>query len=225
MLMGIFINACIYAIPRGDKIGNCLMCCPSCRTRWKPGEGITLLGRLFFGGKCNECGERRHWRHSLIILLNAAGWAWIMQSYGINPRGLAGLLIFSFSLVVAFIDLEHYLIPNGLVLFLLLAGAIYYLTVPGRSLLNQTVGLAAGFAILFLLAVISGGGVGGGDVKLAGAMGFWLGYPGIFNALFWGALAGSIIGISLMILGFKKHKDPIPFGPFLLLGFCISFFN
>ena len=83
--------------------------------------------------------------------------------------------------------------------------------------------MAGGFLALFLLALLSRGGLGGGDVKLMAAMGFWLGFPAVFYALFLGALLGSIAGTILIILGRKQRKDYIPFGPFLVMGFLWMF--
>ncbi len=162
--------------------------------------------------------------YPLTEALNALGWLMIIQYFGFTAQGIAGIFLFSMSLMITMIDLEHYIIPDSIVLTTLLGGIVYHAVTPGPGPANLLLGLAVGLAVPFFLAVVSKGGLGGGDVKLSAVMGFWLGFPGVFYALFWGALSGSITGILLMVLKIKKRKDPIPFGPFLTLGFLSTFF-
>lgn len=162
--------------------------------------------------------------YPLIEALNALGWLMIIQYFGFTARGIAGTFLFSMSLMITMIDLEHYIIPDSIVLTTLIGGIVYHSVASGPGPANLLLGLAVGLAVPFFLAVISKGGLGGGDIKLSAVMGFWLGFPGVFYALFLGALSGSIAGILLMILKIKKRKDPIPFGPFLTLGFLSIFF-
>ncbi len=224
LVFGSFLNVCIYRLPREESIVFPPSHCTSCQNRLYPKDLIPLLSFFLLKGKCRYCGEIIHWRYPAVELLNGLGWVWVIASFGITTQGLAGVFLFSFALVVALIDLEHYLIPNSLVILLFLCGLIFHFILQDLSLTKRLLGMTVGFGLPFLLALFSRGGMGGGDIKLCTAMGFWLGFPAVFQALFIGALMGSVIGISLIIMKIKKRKDPIPFGPFLVLGFLIIFF-
>lgn len=159
----------------------------------------------------------------VFFLANAAGWLAIIIWLGPTIRGVAGAIMFSLFLLIASIDLRSRLIPNMLVAAVLLAGVIYHFIVGDLSLASRLTGMGAGFLVLFSAAVLSRGGVGGGDVKLLSAIGFWLGMPGVIYALFIAAAGGSIAGMVLLAAGKKKKNDSIAFGPFLALGFIIVF--
>ena len=87
---------------------------------------------------------------------------------------------------------------------------------------DMLIGAGVGGGLLLVLAVISGGGMGGGDVKFAAALGFWLGWPGILLGLFIGFVAGGAISLLLLVTGLRGRKDFIPFGPFIALGAWIA---
>lgn len=223
LVIGSFLNVCIYRLPKGESIAMPPSHCTSCNTELKPQDLIPVLSWVLLRGKCRYCGEKIHWRYPVTEFVNAVVWVMIIWQWGLTSQGLAGLFLFSLSLVITQIDLEHYLIPNSLVIFLLLGGIAYHFIAQDLTLLNRGIGLVVGFTVPFLLALLSRGGMGGGDIKLMGAMGVWLGFPGVLYALFIGALLGSLVGLGLIILGKKKRKDPIPFGPFLVLGFLVLF--
>jgi leader peptidase (prepilin peptidase)/N-methyltransferase len=226
LLVGSFLNVCIYRIPKDESIVFPSSHCTSCQHKLQAKDLIPLFSYLFLGGKCRYCGEKIPWRYPLVELINGLGWVLIMWHYQgmITVQSIAGMLLFSFSLVLTLIDIKHYLIPNCLVVVLLVGGIIYHLWLREISIGLLLLGLAVGFAFPFVIAVVSGGGMGGGDIKLCAAMGLWLGYPSIIYALFIGALLGSLVGIMLIICRIKTRKDRIPFGPFLMLGFLAMIF-
>jgi leader peptidase (prepilin peptidase)/N-methyltransferase len=223
LVCGSFLNVCIYRLPREESIIFPPSHCLTCQKRLTAKDLVPVLSYLLLKGKCRYCGEKIHWRYPVVELINGLGWVVIISFCGLTLQGITGLLLFSFSLVVALIDVEHYLILNNLVIFLFLCGFVFHFISQEISLNGRIIGMLVGFAIPFFLALISRGGMGGGDIKLCAAMGFWLGFPGIFQAIFIGALVGSVIGITLLVTKVKKRKDPIPFGPFLVLGFFTVF--
>jgi len=221
LLVGSFLNVCIYRIPQGESIVFPPSHCPSCHHQLAAKDLVPLFSFLLLGGKCRYCGEKISWQYPLVELGNGLGWVLIMWYYQGLPSGqsVAGMLLFSFALVLSLIDVKHYLIPNCLVVVLLVGGLVYHLWLREISIGLILLGMAVGFGFPFVIAVVSGGGMGGGDIKLCAAMGLWLGYPAIIYALFIGALLGSLVGIILIICRLKTRKDRIPFGPFLMLGF------
>lgn len=129
---------------------------------------------------------------------------------------------FSLLVIISFIDLEKQIIPNPLVLIFFTWGLLWQFAYPSFSWSQAFLGLILGGGFLLLAALLSRGGMGGGDIKLMGAAGFALGFPLTGLALFTASLIGAAAGLTLLILGLKKRKDPIPFGPFLSIGIWIS---
>jgi leader peptidase (prepilin peptidase)/N-methyltransferase len=224
LVFGSFLNVCIYRLPRGESISFPPSHCISCENRLRPKDLIPVVSFFLLKGECRYCGEKIHWRYPVIELVNALGWVGIIFLYGITIKGLAGILLFSLFLIVTAIDLEHLIILDSITLLFFLSGIIYHFISRELTLTGRLLGAAVGFFLLLFLAYISKGGMGGGDIKLCGAMGFWLGFPVIFLALFVGSLVGSIVGIFLLVTKIKKRKEPIPFGPFLMFGFLTVFF-
>lgn len=138
------------------------------------------------------------------------------------PQRFKFLGFFALLLVISFIDLKIHIIPNPLVLAFLTWGLLWQAVQPTINWSQAFFGLLLGGGFLLLAAIISRGGMGGGDIKLMAAAGFALGLPLTGLALFVGSLIGAAAGIILLALGLKKRKDPIPFGPFLSLGIYIA---
>ena len=121
-------------------------------------------------------------------------------------------------LLVSLVDLRSHIIPNTLVLTVLAWGVLWQIILPSLAWHEAFLGMLAGGGFLFLTAVISRGGMGGGDIKLMLAAGFYLGPALTALALFIAVMTGAVAGLSLLILRIKKRKDPMAFGPFLCLG-------
>ncbi|HOB81532.1 MAG TPA: prepilin peptidase [Peptococcaceae bacterium] len=226
LVVGSFLNVCIYRIPRKESIIFPGSHCPSCQQKLQARDLIPLFSYLFLRGKCRFCGEKISLRYPLIELSNALGWLGILALGGweITSRNIAGGFLFSVFLVITMIDLKHLLIPNVLVACLLVSGLIYQFFWGELKIMELVMGIIIGFGVPALIAFFSKGGMGGGDIKLCAAMGAWLGYPAILYAMFLGALVAAIVSIFLLLFKLKTRKDPIPFGPFLVLGFLAVFF-
>jgi len=121
-------------------------------------------------------------------------------------------------LIIALIDLDHKIIPNIITLPGIAVGlglSVWALPITPQTSLF---GLLVGGALFYLIAVVSKGGMGGGDIKLIAMIGAFLGWQGALFTIFSGALLGSLVGMMLMLLGKKGRKDKVPFGPFLSCG-------
>ncbi len=177
---------------------------------------VPLLSYIQLLGKCRQCKTKISIQYPLIELLNGAAYLGIYLYMGLSWWTLASCLMFSILLVIFFIDLRHMIIPNGLVISIMIIGVFW--TIYSGEYLSHVSGFFAVSLLLLLLAVVTKGGMGMGDVKLMAASGLLLGWQNILLALMIGAVAGSIIGIGL--IGFKviQRKQPIPFGPFLTIG-------
>jgi leader peptidase (prepilin peptidase)/N-methyltransferase len=121
-------------------------------------------------------------------------------------------------LVVALIDFDHKIIPNIITLPGLAIGFGLSLCALPITPLASLLGLLIGGTLFYLIAFVSKGGMGGGDIKLIAMIGAFLGWQGALFTIFSGALLGSLVGVMLMLLGRKGRKDKVPFGPFLSCG-------
>jgi leader peptidase (prepilin peptidase)/N-methyltransferase len=143
---------------------------------------------------------------------------WVTSSSTLNF--LSGALFALLMLAIFFIDLEHQIVPNALSYPGVLLGLL--LAVPQGRFVDALFASAGAGAFFLLIAIISGGGMGGGDIKLAAMMGAFLGWPRIAVALLFAFVMGAAAGVLLIALRRRSRKDPIPFGPALAVGGVIA---
>ena len=129
---------------------------------------------------------------------------------------------FSILIVLSFYDLKYLKLPNLLIFISYSLGIINFLILYLN--LQLIYGLAFGFCFFYLLYLLFPKGIGFGDVKLAGAIGLFLGFRLTILAVLLSFFSGAIVGLLLIALGKKTMKDPIPFGPFLAFGAIFSMF-
>lgn len=229
LLIGSFLNVCIYRMPREESIAFPSSHCPKCATSLRWYNNIPLLSYIFLGGKCNFCKDKISIQYPLIESLNAIIYLFTYLEFGISLEFFFYAIIFSLLIVITMIDLQHMIIPDILVILILASSIIYkflsfLLYRSSFDLLNSIGGLALSGLLFLLIIILSKGGMGGGDVTLIGALGFILGIKKIFLTIFLSFILGSIISIILLATKIKGRKDPIPFGPFIVLGFTIVVF-
>ncbi len=215
-VLGSFANVVIYRLPRGESIVSPRSRCPHCQTPLHPWDNVPLFSFIALRGRCRHCGEPIAFRYPLVEALMTA----LAVAVGVRfsgPVAVGSALIFTFLLVViTFIDLDHQLILNRVTYPSIVAGLVLA-AVAGRALNAFLAGLGAAGLILAIV-VVSRGGMGGGDVKFAGLIGVFLGWPGVAVALFLAFMAGGIVGLVLLALRLRGRKDAIPFGPALAAG-------
>ncbi len=227
---GSFTNVMIYRIPAKKSLWYPPSACGSCDTRIKWYDNIPVLSYLLLGGKCRNCSSRISIQYPLIELLCGILYGCIYLVFGLSLDFLFLAVISIILVAISVIDLKSMTIPNGLVIALLIMGILYSgVRFIFPDLFSQTliwyepiIGFFAASLLLFLVAVLSKGGMGGGDIKLMAVAGVFLGWKGILLALVSGSLLGAVISISLMIAGKKGRKDMIPFGPFLCIGILFA---
>jgi len=215
LITGSFLNVCIYRIPRQMSVVNPPSACPACGHRLRWFELVPLVSFIIQRGRCLSCSAAVAWRYPIVEILTGAFFSLSYYLYGLSIDFWTVIILASLMLVVAFIDIEHRIIPNRLVIFGLAAGLVMGLLRPDAGIVFMAKGLLAGFGALFAVAVLSRGQMGFGDVKLAAVMGLFLGWQEVLLALFLAFLAGAIYGIFLMVFMGKGRKTAVPFGPFL----------
>jgi leader peptidase (prepilin peptidase)/N-methyltransferase len=127
-------------------------------------------------------------------------------------------------ITVTFIDLRHYIIPDKVTFFALACGVVLNIFTRDLTLVSSLLGLTSAGAFLLLIAIVSRGGMGGGDIKFAAVIGLFLGWPHGLFAVFLGCMLAGLVGIVLLLTRVKGRKDAIPFGPFLCAGTLLAFF-
>jgi len=218
MVIGSFLNVCIYRIPRGLSIVFPPSSCPACGHRLGVTELVPLFSFLALRGKCKNCGKKISWRYPLVELLTGLLFAGSYGIWGLSLDTLKAWIFIGLIIPIALIDLEYKLIPN----VLSFPGIIAGLLLSYDHILDAAVGILLGFGVVVLIIVISRGGMGWGDAKLLAMFGAFWGWKVVIYSLFIGSFFGSIIGVILLATHRATRKTYIPFGPYLALGAITS---
>jgi leader peptidase (prepilin peptidase)/N-methyltransferase len=217
--MGSFLNVVIHRLPRGESIVSPGSRCPACGRGIRAWENVPIVSFLALRGRCAGCGASISWRYPSVELLTAAGYAAIVWHAGIGWQVVQDLLFFSLLVPIAFIDIDHRIIPDELSLGGLAAGMLFSF-LPDADWKGSLAGVLLGGGILygtaFLYEKVRGvEGMGGGDIKLIAMIGAFLGWRGVVATIFLGALLGAAGGLLAMRKGGEGLKTAIPFGPYL----------
>lgn len=232
LLIGSFLNVCIYRIPRNISIVFPSSRCTSCNNEIRAWDNIPLISYFILGGRCRNCKAMISLRYPLMEALNAFLYVVVVWRYGIGWNSVVYAGLCSSLIVITFIDLDFQIIPDRITLAGIPLGLV-----AGSFLLNDpfmraellgykasVIGVFAGGGLFYLVAVLSRGGMGGGDIKMMAMVGALMGWKSVLLTTFLGSLAGSLIGVFLMIFKGRGRKTKIPFGPFLALGTLITLF-
>ncbi|MDS1029385.1 prepilin peptidase [Bacillota bacterium LX-D] len=224
LIMGSFLALCITRIPQNQSILFPPSHCEKCNASLKPCELIPVLSWLFLKGKCRYCQSPIPMENTLVEILTGILFMAAVYFLGLSYQLLPYLGLICVLIVISFIDYKHYLIPDSVLLVGLSIGLVINVFYPFINWVNGAIGILAGGGLLYFLAVVSKGGMGGGDIKLAALLGFYLGWRKILLALFVATFLATIAGGFLILTKQKSLKDYIPFGPFLSIGTTLIIF-
>ncbi|MGE5247023.1 MAG: prepilin peptidase [Verrucomicrobiota bacterium] len=224
--VGSFLNVVIHRLPREESIVSPGSRCPQCGRGIRAWENIPLLGFVLLRGKCAGCGQPISRRYPLVEGLTACGYVAIGAYDGIGWALARDLLFFSLLVPIAFIDIDHRIIPDELSLGGLAAGILLSF-LPGGDWKGSLFGALLGGGLLFGAAVLyekvrGAEGMGGGDVKLLAMIGAFVGWQGVLLAIFLGSMLGAVGGVLAMRRGTDGLKTAIPFGPYLCAAGLIA---
>jgi leader peptidase (prepilin peptidase)/N-methyltransferase len=220
--IGSFLNVVIYRLPRGESIVTGRSHCPNCARVIAWYDLVPLLSYLVLGGRCRSCRAAISGRYPLVESLTGVLFLILYLHFGLRIVLVKSLFLTSLLVAVSFIDIDHFFIPNRLVLAGVVCGVVFSLFVPDVSLWSALLGAASTAGFLLLVALLSRGGMGMGDIKLGLVTGLFLGWPLGLTGLLIGVCLGGFLGIILLASKIKSRKDPIPFGPFIALGTLIA---
>jgi leader peptidase (prepilin peptidase) / N-methyltransferase len=217
-LIGSFLNVVVHRVPLGESLVSPGSRCPACGEPVRPYDNIPVVSWLLLRGRCRSCRARISPRYPLVELLTAAVFAAVVAVNGFDDDLLLELPFAAALIALAAIDLDHRLLPNRIVYPLAAWGAVATLLVDRGDLVENLAAGAGAFAFLLAAVIAYPRGMGMGDVKLAGAMGLFLGLS-VIPALLVAFLSGSIVGVTMIAReGAGARKKAVPFGVFLALG-------
>ncbi len=218
LCFGSFLNVLVYRLPRSLPITGRSFC-PQCKKKIVWYDNIPLLSFIFLKGRCRNCHSPISWQYPLVELSTAVLTVMAYQlltGQVFNFQLLFNLLIIYALITIFFADLRYEIIPDQIVYPAMVISIIYVALTTYYLLLTTFISAVVAAGFFFLLHWLTRGrGMGLGDVKLAGLMGLVLGFPGIAMALYLAFLTGAAWGVILILVGKKKLKSQIPFGPFL----------
>ncbi len=231
IMIGSFLNVVVFRVPRKESIISPRSRCPSCGTELRTRDNIPLFSWIALKGRCRSCGEQIGGRYPLIELANGALWIAAALRFERPEEAVFVALFCSVLLALSAIDLEHKRLPNVIVLPSIVVALIW---IAARSLTSGRWGIIRtavecgliAFAIFFVIALVSGG-MGFGDVKLAGLIGLVAGRFGweeAAAAVLLSFFAGGFAGLALLVTRRKGRKQTIPFGPALAFGGVLALF-
>jgi leader peptidase (prepilin peptidase)/N-methyltransferase len=224
MCIGSFLNVCIYRLPSSMSIINpSRSFCPQCNSAIQFYDNIPVFSYLWLKGRCRNCKASISLRYPLVELMTGILAIAILFMFGLTLEGFVYFIFISSLLVITFIDIDHKIIPDIISLPGIPIGLAASFVLPDITFKSSLIGLLVGGGSLLLVAwtyslITHKEGMGGGDIKLLGMIGTFIGWKGVIFTIFAASLAGTLVGIIVMLLKGKNLKFAIPFGPFLSIG-------
>jgi leader peptidase (prepilin peptidase)/N-methyltransferase len=232
LAVGSFLNVVIHRVPRGESLLRPGSHCPACAAPVRPRHNVPLLGWLVLRGRCADCRAPISARYPLVEAATAALFVAVAARIGLTPALPAYLYLAAIAVALAMIDFDVRRLPDPIVLPSYLVGAALLTPAvvaggdwrPGaRALLAA----ALLWSFYFGITLLYPGGMGFGDVKLAGVLGLylgWLGWGAVVVGTFAGFLLGGVVGAGLLLARRAGRRSAIPFGPYMLAGALAALF-
>lgn len=223
LIVGSFINVCVVRLPRNESIifpgSHCVMC----KTPLKSKDLIPVISYFLLLGRCRYCECQISTRYPVVELFTALIFLYSFFVVGSSVKLIEVLIFISFLIMIAIIDYDHQLILDKTVVLFAAVGVIVNVLTNGSVLLlDMFMGSILGGGIFLLIAIITKGGMGGGDIKFVAALGLWFGLKLTLLTIFLSFIIGGIGSLLLLALKIKSRKDFIPFGPFISIAAFIS---
>ncbi len=225
ILIGSFLNVCIYRIPKGVDIITTRSHCTSCGNVIGWYDLVPVISFLLLRGKCRNCGAKLSIQYPIVELLNGIMYCIVFTVLGLNVKSVVTMALVSALIVIAVIDWRTYEIPFGLNVFILALGVILIvfrlINRDFTGVWDNIIGAVcvSGF-LLVLYFLTKGRGIGGGDIKLMAAAGLFLGWKNCILAFVLGCILGSVIHLIRMRVSKQDHV--LAFGPYLSAGIFVA---
>ena len=222
LAVGSFANVCIHRLPRKESVVVPGSHCPACSAAVRPLDNIPVISYIVLGGKCRDCATRISPIYPVIETVTAVLLLAGFFKFGLSFDFLVYAVVAPALVIITAIDIEHQIIPDVITLPGIALGLAVGTYTIGYT--DSLLGFFVGGGLFYLLAVLSNGGMGGGDIKYIAAVGALLGWQKVLLVIFIGALLGSVVGVFQITVQKKSRKSLIPFGPFLATGTLVTLF-
>jgi leader peptidase (prepilin peptidase)/N-methyltransferase len=222
LAVGSFLSVCVDRLPEGASIISPPSHCEACGHRLGALDLIPLVSYIWLRGRCRYCGAAIGARSLAIELGTGLAFVLLWTRYDDAWQLCLAMAYVALLLVILFIDLEYHRIPNRLVYPGIALALLAVPFAPHHHPFEMLAGGLVGFGLLLIIAIVSAGGMGMGDVKLAGFIGVAVGFPEVLLTLFLAFVAGGVVAGTLLVTHLKGRRDPVAFGPFLAVAGMVS---
>lgn len=212
-------------MPKGESIVAPRSHCPHCKRTLTAFELIPVVSYVLQKGKCRACSARISFFYPFVELSTAILFTLAPLFVGWSAEIVVSWTLISLFVIIFVSDVHYMVIPNRILLFFAPLLLIERITLaPLTPWWDSLLGSFVGFMMLFLIALVSKGGMGGGDIKLFAVIGLALGVKLTVLAFFLSTFVGTMFGLIGMAIGHVKRGEPMPFGPAIVVGTLIAYF-
>ena len=226
-LWGSFANVCIIRMPQGKGVVVGRSFCVKCNKKIQWFDNIPIISYLLLKSKCRNCKTKISFQYFLVESISLINFLVLYLIFGISLTTLFLIILSVVFLIIFFIDLKHYIIPNSLTYSMMILGFIKSF-VPNLdpifpNFLNSLIGGLLGYGIIWSIIYFyrqfkKKEGMGLGDAKLFAVVGFWFGWISIPFVVFLSSIIALLSVLPDLLRSTKKLSSQIPFGPFIILG-------
>jgi leader peptidase (prepilin peptidase) / N-methyltransferase len=224
LLLGSFFNVVGLRVPLKKSIVVPRSSCPTCGHQLKAYELIPVVSYIFQKGKCRGCKSRISPIYPIFELLTGILFALAPTVVGWSGELLVALTLISMFMIIVVSDIHYMIIPDKILIWFAGIFLLERIFMPLSPWWDSLLGAVTGFLLLLLIAIVTKGGMGFGDVKLYALLGFVLGFKLVLLSFFLSTLYGAVIGGLALLFRIVKRRQPIPFGPFIAAGTLTAYF-
>lgn len=224
LVFGSFFNVVGLRVPMKKSIVSPSSHCTTCQRQLQALDLVPVLSYVLLGGKCRGCGQKISWIYPFMELVTGVLFAFAYWQFGFSAEFFVAILFSSLLVIIVVSDFAYMLIPNKVLILFLPLLVIGRIMSPLLPWWDSLLGAVVGFGILYSIAVLSRGGMGGGDIKLFFLIGLVLGTMGSLLTLFLATVIGMIVGTLVLRVRGQGRKTPVPFGPSIALAAIIVYF-
>lgn len=224
LIFGSFFNVVGLRVPKKESIVWPGSHCPACGQSLTSIELIPVISYVVQKGKCRRCQTPISPIYPLMELISGILFVFAYIQVGWTAELLFALSFISLLVIIFISDVTYMIIPDKVLIFFAGLFVVERLFIPIGSWWDALLGAAVGFGLLLFIAIVSKGGMGGGDIKLFALLGFALGTKLVLLTLFFATLIGAVFGGIGMLTRKLSKKQAIPFGPFIAIAAIIVYF-